>query len=358
MSLPGLEALPEFKLTNLAIALIAFVLAYAALSIALVLFRKFAKKITEKTKITLDDIIYERTSTPLKLIVFYLSFIIAVIAGGIELRLYTYSLWDLVSIIGILLGAFLINRIVLSLLDWYRETKVLAGEIKFYEEFFPILRRLSWLVVYSIAAIIALDRLGIEIAPLIAGLGIAGLAVALALQESLSNLFAGVYIAADRPIRVGDYIELEDGKAGFVEEIGWRSTRIRMLANNIIIIPNSKLAQSVITNYSLPKNEMGLVLPVDVAYGSDPEKVERVLKQAAKNVLKRTPGAVKDFEPFVRFLEFGEFALKFKVILRVKTYVDKFLVTHEFNKEVVKQFKKHKIEIPFPTRTVYLKRAK
>ena len=137
-----------------------------------------------------------------------------------------------------------------------------------------------------------------------ASLGIAGLAVALALQDTFSNFFSAVYITADRPVKVGDYIELENGLKGYVEDVGWRSTRLRTLPNNSIIIPNNKLAQSILTNYDAPKPEMSIVIPVGVSYNSDLEKVEKVTVDVAKKVLGSVEGGVADFEPFIRYKEF------------------------------------------------------
>ena len=126
-------------------------------------------------------------------------------------------------------------------------------------------------VVYVIGVLIMLNYLGISIAPLITALGVGGLAMALALQDTLSNLFAGMHIMAEQTIRVGDFIRLETGQEGYVEDISWRTTRIRMLPNNMVIVPNNKLSQSVITNYYLPEQKMVLQVPVSVSYASDPD---------------------------------------------------------------------------------------
>lgn len=199
------------------------------------------------------------------------------------------------------------------------------------------------------------DKLNIEISPLVATMGIGGIAVALAFQESLTNFFAGFYLAMDKPIRVGDFVRLETGDEGFIEEIGWRSSRVRVLANNLTIVPNSRLAQSVVTNYYLPSTDMGLVIPVGVSYDSDLEKVEKVTIEVAKEVLAKTPGGVKNFEPFIRYNEFGDSNIKFSAILRVETFVDRYLVTHEFIKALKKRYDEEGIEISYPATKVYIK---
>ncbi len=201
-----------------------------------------------------------------------------------------------------------------------------------------------------------MDKLGLEIGPALAGLGIAGLAAALALQDTLSNFFSSVYIAADRPIKIGDYIELASGEKGYVEDIGWRNTKIRTLPNNIILVPNAKLTQTILTNYNAPQKEMSIVIQVSVSYDSDLEKVERVTIAAARKVLKTVDGGVPDFEPFTRYHTFGDSGINFSVILRVKSFVDQYLITHEFVKELKRSYDKEKIVIPFPQRDVHIKK--
>ena len=155
-------------------------------------------------------------------------------------------------------------------------------------------------VVLSIGLLVLLDSLGIQITPLLTALGVGGLAVALALQDTLSNLFAGVHLLADRPIRVGDYVRIADSIEGYVVDVGWRSTRVRMLANNVVIVPNKKVAESIITNYDMPERRMALLLPVSVGYGSDPDRVEAVLTAEAMAAAREVPGLLAEPEPFAR----------------------------------------------------------
>jgi small-conductance mechanosensitive channel len=210
-----------------------------------------------------------------------------------------------------------------------------------------------------IGFLIILSVLGVSITPLITALGVGGLAVALALQDTLANLFAGIHILMEKCIRVGDFIKLETGQEGYVEDITWRTTRVRMLPNNIVVIPNSKLSQSVITNYYLPEKRMSLLIPVGVSYSSDPEKVEKVLVEEAKKAVGEIPGLLGDPEPFVRFIPgYGDSSLDFTLICQVREFVDQYLAQHELRKRIFKRFKGEGIEIPFPHRTVYLREEK
>lgn len=211
--------------------------------------------------------------------------------------------------------------------------------------------------IYVIGILIILAYLGISITPILTALGVGGLAVALALQDTLANLFAGMHVLMEKSIRVGDFIRLETGQEGFVDDITWRTTRVRMLPNNMVVIPNGKIAQSVVTNYYLPEKRMSLLIPIGVSYSSDPERVERILVEEAKKAAGEVPGLLGDPEPFVRFIPgFGESSLDFTLICQVREFTDQYLAQHELRKRVFKRFQQEGIEIPFPQRTVHLRK--
>ncbi len=211
-------------------------------------------------------------------------------------------------------------------------------------------------VILTIGILILLGTLGISITPLITALGVGGLAAALALQDTLSNLFAGLHILIEKSMRVGDFVKLESGEEGYITDISWRTTRIRMLPNNLVIIPNNKLAQSIVTNYDLPEKRMALLIPISVSYDSDPNQIEKILVDLAVEGSKEIPGMLSDPPPFVRFIPgFGDSSLNFTLICQVKEFVDQYLAQHELRKRIFKRFKEKGIEIPFPIRTVYVK---
>jgi small-conductance mechanosensitive channel len=204
-----------------------------------------------------------------------------------------------------------------------------------------------------VGALVLLDALGIKITPILTALGVGGLAVALALQDSLGNLFAGMHLLADKPIRVGDYVKLGDNVEGYVLDVGWRSTRLRMLQNNEVVIPNSKVAQSVIINYDLPESRMALVMKVSVAYSADLDLVESALVDEATQAAAQIPGLLADPKPLVRLIPgFGDWSLDLTLICHVASFVDQYLVQHELRKRILRRFRAEGIEIPFPTRTV------
>jgi small-conductance mechanosensitive channel len=210
-------------------------------------------------------------------------------------------------------------------------------------------------VIFAVGLLIILQSLGISITPLLTALGVGGLAVALALQPTLSNLFAGLQIIASKQLEPGDWVELDSGAKGYVVDISWRNTTIQELPNNLIIVPNSQLANSIITNFNRPQKQMSVLIEVGVSYDSDLAKVERVTADVAKAVVKEVQGGDPEFEPIVRYHTFSDFSINFTVILRVKEFVNKYLVRHEFIKALHKRYKEEGIEIPFPIRTVHMK---
>ncbi|HZP02262.1 MAG TPA: mechanosensitive ion channel family protein [Terriglobia bacterium] len=237
--------------------------------------------------------------------------------------------------------------------------RFLRGAVELYQDHLDAIhltrgfaRAIVRVLTMLLGGLIVLDTLHISITPLLASLGVGGLAVGLALQGTLSNLFAGMQIISDRPIRVGDYVRLDNGQEGYVTEIGWRATKIRMLPNNTVVIPNSKLAESVLTNYYLPEQELAVLVEVGVSYNSDLHHVERVTTEVAREIQRTVPGAVADFEPFVRFHTFEASSINFSVIMRAHEYVDNFLMKHEFIKRLHERYKKENIVIPWPIRTL------
>lgn len=219
-----------------------------------------------------------------------------------------------------------------------------------------IFKNIVSIIVYLVGFLIILDYLGISITPILTALGVGGLAIALALQDTLSNLFSGLHILMTKKIRPGDYIKLGSGEEGYVVDITWRNTTIRALANNMIVVPNKKVAESIIVNFNLPEREMAVLVDVSVSYDTDLQQAEKVILEVAKEAMSSIPGAVAEFEPFIRYNLFGDSGIQCTVILRAKEFVSQYLIKHEFIKQLHARFKKEGIEIPYPTRKVYLQK--
>ncbi|NBM19417.1 mechanosensitive ion channel family protein [Streptomyces sp. GC420] len=212
-------------------------------------------------------------------------------------------------------------------------------------------------VVLAMGFLVVLQTLGISIAPLLTALGVGGLAVALALQDTLANLFAGVHILASKTVQPGDYIRLSSGEEGYVVDINWRNTVVRNLSNNLVIIPNAQLAGTNMTNYSRPEQQLSIMVQVGVAYDSDLEHVERITTEVVEEVMTDITGAVPDHEPAIRFHTFGDSRINFTVILGVGEFSDQYRIKHEFIKRLHQRYRAEGITVPAPKRTLIVQQS-
>ncbi|MDQ0687799.1 small-conductance mechanosensitive channel [Streptomyces achromogenes] len=177
---------------------------------------------------------------------------------------------------------------------------------------------------------------------------------ALALQDTLANLFAGIHILASKTVQRGDYIKLSSGEEGYVEDINWRQTTVRALSNNLVVIPNGQLAKTNMTNYMRPEQQLTVLVQVGVAYDSDLEQVERVTSEVIAEVMTGVDGALPEHEPAIRFHTFGDSRIGFTVILGVGEFSDQYRIKHEFIKRLHRRYREEGIRIPAPARTVAL----
>jgi small-conductance mechanosensitive channel len=219
-------------------------------------------------------------------------------------------------------------------------------------------RNIAWALVAVLGLLVVLNGVGLSITPMLTALGIGGLAVALALQEPLANFFAGLFITLAGQIRVGDYVKLDSGQEGYVADFSWRSTRLRMLSNNLVVVPNARLSQAIVVNHHLPSADLAVLVEVGVDYDSDLRQVERVVVEVGREVMTEVPGGVADFEPFVRYHTFADSSINFTVILRSQEFVDQYLIKHEFVKRLHTRFNDERIVIPFPIRTIAYRRER
>ena len=328
-----------FALGGMLLTLIAAKLSYLAIN-------AIVKGFIKKTKTDLDDLILDALESP---------FIFGIFLIGTYISLRTLSFIQLH--LGILNNLAFIFGVVWSVLVVRRLTTIVLQKWiainPNYKNMPRLVFKVTNAVVYIMGFLLILNHFNVEITPLVATLGIGGIAIGFALQDTLSNFFAGLHIISDKPIRVGDFIKLDGNVSGYVEDIGWRSTRIRTLPNTLVIAPNSKIASSIITNDTLPVPEMAVVIQCGVAYASNLEKVEKIAIETATRIQKSVEGAVKDFIPFIRYHTFGDSNIQFSIILRVQTYVDKYLITHEFIKALKKSFDEEGIEISLPARKIF-----
>ncbi|OIK23660.1 mechanosensitive ion channel family protein [Streptomyces malaysiense] len=212
-------------------------------------------------------------------------------------------------------------------------------------------------LVLAIGFLVVLQTLGISVAPLLTALGVGGLAVALALQDTLANLFAGVHILASKTVQPGDYIQLSGGEEGYVVDINWRQTTVRQLSNNLVVIPNGQLAKANMTNYTRPEQRLTVSVQVGVSYDADLEQVERVTAEVVEEVMHKVPGALPDHEPAIRFHTFGDSRIGFTVILGIGEFSDQYRIKHEFIKSLHRRYREEGIHIPSPVRTVAIQQG-
>ncbi|MBH75342.1 MAG: hypothetical protein CL896_06100 [Dehalococcoidia bacterium] len=254
------------------------------------------------------------------------------------------------TVVAVLLIGHSLAKISTLVINWYIRTHARRTANRLDDKLLPIARRFLTIAIYGISTLMILDNVGVSIGPLIGGLGITGLAVALALQPTLGNFFAGTYVLSDGAITSGDYIELEGGASGYVIEVGWRSTKVRTWLNNLVIIPNSVLANTIVTNYQVPDPAINIVVKCGVSYESNLEQVERITLEVAQHVLETCPDSVTTMPPWFAFDEFGDSNIGFWILLQAKTRVGSFVVTNELIKQLHARFAKENIEINYPVR--------
>jgi small-conductance mechanosensitive channel len=304
-------------------------------------------KIADRTVTRLDNILLNSLDLPLTLFIFVSGIFVLenVFEFGLEgdLLKWVDIAFKATTIIAVII---FFDRLLRGLISYYSE------RVKILKESGSMLHVAVRAIVMGLGLLILLDSFGVSITPILASLGIGSLAIALALQPTLENFFAGIQILIDKPITVGQFIKLDSGEEGYVHKIGWRSTWVRMLPNNVVVIPNKVLVNSKVLNYYYPQTEMAVLVQVGVHYDSDLEHVERVTIEVGEQVLKEVKGGVPEFTPFIRYHTFNDFSIDFTVILRAKEFVDNYLVKHEFIKRLHKRFNEEGIVIPFPIRTL------
>lgn len=311
----------------------------------------YARRVADKTTTELDELFLSSVNFPLTLIIF---------ATGLYATVQHLTNTELITERFIHYAQIGFKITVVIALVMFIERSATYG-VNYYNKRSDVFHNSSGIIktllralIIGLGLLVLLGTLGIAITPVIASLGITSLAVALALQPTLENFFSGMQIIADKPIRVGDFIELDDSLQGYVERIGWRSTWIRMLPNNMIIIPNSEIANSRIKNFYYPQQEMSVPVDCGVHYDSDLEMVEQVTLEVAKQVLKDHPGGVESYQPFVIYHTFDNSSINFTVMLRVDEYVQRFFIKSMFIKRLQQRYSKEGIVIPFPITAVNL----
>ena len=314
---------------------------------------KILIKKAENTGTKIDDIILLAIGKPLYILVIvaglyyaihetpYLGEIINSIDGDYRYRHF------LLTLFGTWIAASFIKRIIREY--GYEIASKTDGDLD--DRLIRLADMSGTYIIWLIGFMIALSGVGVEIGPVIAGMGIAGLALALAAQNLISNVFGGMTITLDQLYKVGDRVEFS-GVYGDIFEIKPRYTKIKTLDNMIITIPNSKVINDNIVNYAAPDTTLRVKIPVGVAYGTDPEKVNKIMLEIVNN----TPNVLKEPKPFVRFTEYAASSQNFELLVWVKHYDDRHPVIDMMLRDMFKRFKEEGIEMPFNQMDVHLKK--
>ncbi|MHC1604613.1 MAG: mechanosensitive ion channel family protein [Candidatus Methanofastidiosia archaeon] len=313
------------------------------------IYKKLFLKIAQKTKTTVDNQIVEATEKPV--IYFVLTIGAKAVISAIDLEGSAIATINniLSSLMIIIFALIIIKSIDILINDWGKKW-LAKTRSKYGDTLFPMARRMIKILIYIFALIVILDMWGVKVAPLLAGMGIAGLAVGFAVQDSLKDMISGVNLMLDKAYKVGDKVKIDTGETGIIYDISLRSTRIRTYDNNVIIIPNSKMASSKIINYAQPRSRERGQIPFGVIYGSNVEKT----RKAALEALKSVEGILEDPPPAVEFLELADSSLNFRALFWVESFEVKWGVERAVVQKIYEKLNEEGIEIAFPTRTLHI----
>ncbi len=303
------------------------------------------RKVAEKTTWKGDDLVMDAVES---------SIILWFLIGGVYLAVNRLSFGEellgtiqmVIMILFVLSITLVLSRMAVGLLEIFAESN----------DAFPsttLFSNLTRILIITVGLLVIFQTLGISVTPVLTALGVGGLAIALALKDTLSDLFAGLHILLSRKVIPGDLVELDTLHKGTVKNITWRNTIIQDRRNNTVVIPNSRLSTAIMTNYDVPVKLLVARIACGVSYDSDLDHVERVVLEVADEVKSKVEGADKNFEPSIIFINFGESSIDFRVSIGSNDYSGQWAVTHQFIKQLHKRFKEEGIEIPFPIRTVY-----
>ena len=308
----------------------------------------FLQRVARKTKWAFDDVIVMSLKGATFWIIFISSIKIAITTLPTQKTEFLILSQKVLLVLALILSVWVIADITGKLLE------NLIKKVAYLPSTSIFINIARFLVILT-GVLVILNTLGISIIPILTALGVGGLAVSLALQDTLSNIFAGIQIIAARQIKPGDFIELDSGEKGFAEDITWRNTTIRRMDDNMVIVPNAKLAGVIVTNYNQPANDLTVYIRMGVSYSSDLEHVEKVTLAAAREVVDEFDTCIAGFEPQFIYQEFSDSSINFRLAVRVRNPMDRLTITHEMIKRIHARYEQENIVIPFPQRTLHLK---
>jgi small-conductance mechanosensitive channel len=314
------------------------------------IFKRFVhqrlKKMTQKTDWRGDDVFFEAIESHIVLWFFLISLNIASSSISFLSDEYLGYLSKIIVAVIILSVTIAASKIGVGVLDYWAERQGTNLPST------TIFVNLARIIIISVGILIILQSIGISITPLLTAMGVGGLAISLALKDTLSDFFAGLHILLSQKVKPGDFVELDSGYMGYVQNITWRHTTLMERTNNEVTVPNAKISAAIVKNYDKGDPSFSIRVSIGVSYKSDLEHVVNVTEEVAATVVADIDGAKKDNPAVVRFFQFGESSVDLKVYFRGKKYGDQHLIIDEFIRRIHKRFQAEKIEIPFPIRTL------
>ena len=312
---------------------------------------KILLKYAEKTKTDVDDRILKSTNRPISFLLLLFGIRLAMLPLAVPGQINKIVVKTIYSLIAVIFMSTFIKVVDILANAWVRH---LAKKQKTRMDYslLGIIHKISRIILMLTAFLLVLDLWGVKIGPLLASLGILGIAVAFGLQSTLGNIFGGASLIIDKSIKSGDIIKLDEDTTGTVLDVGLRATRIRTWDNEVIIMPNGQLANSKIKNYVLPDEKARIVVPFSVAYGSDIDKVKKIVMKE----INKLDNLDEEHEPSVMFLEMAESSLNFKAFVWLKSYAERFSTKEKLNCRIYNALNKAKVNIPFPQMDVHLKK--
>lgn len=328
--------------------LLIFLLTVIAAWIAKIILKNILKPLTKKTNTKIDDLIVRNLSS----VIFYI-----IIAVGLKVSLtfvaldsfYYHCIVDTFLIITV---TILVVKIVNDLAHHWKKDWALKTASTADDRLIPMIEKIAKVIIIALAVIFIFDSWNVDISPLLATAGIAGIAVSFAVKDSLANILGGLQLVLDKTFKVGDKVKLESGELGVILDIGLRSTKLKTYDNEVIYIPNGYLANAKVRNYTVPDLKLRVNVNFGVAYGSDTDKVRDIVLRT----LKKMDSVLDDPEPVVQFLEMSDFSLDFIARVWVKDYQEAYSMKLQTTDEIYKALNREGINIPFPTHTVYTKK--
>ena len=337
------------SILNWVIAVGILILSFVVVKMLYWIFSNVIRRLTSKTKTNLDDVLIDKLEKPLTYLVLILGYWISihylVFKEEVELVLenaaYFLLVIDVTAILSRIVDA-LITEIIMPISE--------KSDSSFDNQLIPVIQKGVRSIIWILGIIIGLDNIGFDITAMIAGLGIGGLALALAAQDSVKNIFAGIMIFLDKPFRIKDRIQV-DGFDGIVEEVGLRSTRLRTLEGRIVTIPNSRFTDNSVTNVT-SQPTLKVKLNLGLTYDTDEVQMQKAI-DILEDIVKNQEAITDDYA--AGFNGFGDFSLNILFIYYVKPDSHWLDTQTLVNKEILRRFNREGLEFAFPTQTILKK---